>query len=288
MRTIVALTTCICVLAGASGVSGQTLTPTAPPPLTPSAPPLTPSAPPLAPSAPSAPPAIPSAPPLTPTAPPPVAPSAPPAIPSAPPLTPTAPPPVAPSAPPAPPPVAPSAPPAPPPVAPSAPPAPANTPGAVTTLSTFNVGNWSAAAFTAPGSMDFDHCAGETLYRSGITLGFKVTGAFLWSMYFYNPAWKLTPGASYPLAFTLDYSAPDMATAIAIGVNAVEVALAPDMTLFKRFMEAEKLKVEAASESFVFDLTDTSQLLPDLLNCVHSYVGAAPATSNPFQSFTGH
>jgi hypothetical protein len=158
----------------------------------------------------------------------------------------------------------------------------------VTTLSTFNVGNWSAAAFTAPGSMDFDHCAGETLYRSGITLGFKVTGAFLWSMYFYNPAWKLTPGASYPLAFTLDYSAPDMATAIAIGVNAVEVALAPDMTLFKRFMEAEKLKVEAASESFVFDLTDTSKLLPDLLNCVHSYVGAAPATSNPFQSFTGH
>ncbi len=248
MRTIVALTTCICVLAGASGVSGQTLTPTAPPPLTPSAPPL----------APSAPPPIPSAPPL--------APSAPPLTPSAPPETPTAPPPPA----------------------PSARPAPANTPGAVTTLSSFTVGNWSAAAFSAPGSMDFDHCAGETLYRSGITLGFKVTGAFLWSMYFYNPAWKLTPGASYPLAFTLDYSAPDTATAVAIGVSAVEVELAPDMALFKRFMEGEKLKVEAASESFVFDLTDTSQLLPDLLNCVHSYVGAAPATSNPFQSFTGH
>ena len=131
----------------------------------------------------------------------------------------------------------------------------------MTTLSSFTVGNWSAAAFSAPGSMDFDHCAGETLYRSGITLGFKVTGAFLWSMYFYNPAWKLTPGASYPLAFTLDYSAPDTATAVAIGVSAVEVKLAPDMALFKKYVESED-KVEAASESFVFDLTDTSQLLP--------------------------
>ena len=59
MRTIVALTTCICVLAGASGVSGQTLTPTAPPaphpersaPRTERSAPI-PSAPPLAPSAP--------------------------------------------------------------------------------------------------------------------------------------------------------------------------------------------------------------------------------------------
>ncbi len=258
MRTIVALATSVCVLGGASGASGQTLTPTAPPPLTPSAPSPAPSAP--------------SAPPVAPAAPPPLAPSAPP------PLAPSAPPPLAPSAPPP----APSAPP----VAPSAPPAPTNQGGEVTTLGTFTVGNWSAGAYSAPGSMQFDHCAGETPYQNGVTLGFAVTRDYQWSMAFYDPAWRLTPGASYPLSFTIDYSQPGSATAIAFSVNAVDVPLAPDLALFKRFMEGNRLRVVAASESFVFDLTDTAQLLPDLLNCVKSYAGAAPPTSNPFQSYT--
>ena len=135
--------------------------------------------------------------------------------------------------------------------------------------------------------MSLDHCAGETLYDSGITLGFTVDNAFQWSMYFYNPAWKLKTGTSYPLAFTIDDSAPDTAPAIAYMYDAVDVPLAPDMALFNRFMAGERLKVEAANQSFFFNLTDTSKLLPDLLNCVHSYVGAGSAPStNPFQSYT--
>ena len=249
MRAIVALAMCFCVLGGAGGVSGQPLTPSTPPPLTPSAPP------PLAPSAPSP---TPSAPPLAPSAPPP--------------LTPSAPPPPAPSAPPVP---------------PSAPPAAGNESGAVTKLSTFTVGNWSAAAFSAPGSMDFDNCAAEVPYDNGVTLGFRVTRAFEWSMAFFNPAWKLTPGASYSLTFTIDYSPPDTATAIAIGVAGVRVPLAPDVALFKRFMGGERLNVTAASENFGFNLTDTSKLLPDLLSCVESYSGAAPSNSNPFAPSRG-
>jgi hypothetical protein len=110
-------------------------------------------------------------------------------------------------------------------------------------------------------------------------------------MYFYNPAWKLTTGTSYPLAFSIDGSPPDTATAIAYAYDAVDVPLAPDMALFNRFIAGETLKVEAAHESFDFYLTDTSKLLPDLLDCVHSYVGAPPATpdpSNPFQSYIRH
>ena len=254
MRVIAALTTCVYVLAAASGASGQALTPTAPPPLTPSEPPTAPTAPPLAPTAPAPP---------APSAPAPLAPTAPRPAPSAPPPAPSAPPP-----------------------APRGRPAPTQTPGAVTTLSTFSVGNWSGGAYSAPGSRDFDHCAGETLYDSGITLGFTVTNTFQWGMYFYNPAWKLTMGTSYPLAFAIDGSPPDTVTAIAYAYDAVDVPLAPDMALFDRFISGEQLKVEAAHESFLFNLTDTSQLLPDLLNCVHSYVGAAPNPSNPFQSYT--
>jgi hypothetical protein len=200
-------------------------------------------------------------------------------------LTPTAPPPLAPTAP------TPVAPTAPPPLRPTTPtpvatPAPSNTGGAVTTLGTFSVGNWSAGAYTAPGLMTFDHCAAEVQYQNGVTLGFAVTRDYQWSMAFYDPNWQLTPGASYPISFTIDYSQPSTATAIAFDVSAVDVPLAPDASLFRRFMDGERLRVVAAEESFDFNLTDTSQMLPDLLNCVRSYVGAAPPTANPFQSFT--
>lgn len=161
-------------------------------------------------------------------------------------------------------------------------PPPTTSSGAVITLTTFTVGNWAAAAYSAPGSTTFDHCTGYTPYRNGITLGFAVSRTFQWSMGFYDPTWQLTPGVVYPVAFTIDSSAADMASATALTVNTVEVTLQPSVALFKRFMEGEQLKVETASESFIFDLTKTSELLPDLLKCVESYVGAAPASSNPF------
>ena len=225
MRAITALAVCICVLAGASGVSGQALTPSTPP-LTPNAPALTPSSPPLAPSTPA--------------------------------------------------------------VTPSSPPASANPPAGITTLSTFSVGNWSVGAYSATGSTAFDHCAGATPYQNGITLAFAVTRTFQWGMAFFDPAWKLTPGTAYPLAFTIDSSPPDTVTATAITANEIEVLLAPNVALFKRFMEGEKLKVIAASENFIFDLTNTAELLPDLLRCVESYVGAAPPSSNPFTTSGGN
>jgi hypothetical protein len=150
------------------------------------------------------------------------------------------------------------------------------------------VGNWSAGAYSAPGSNVFDHCAGATPYRNGITLAFAVTRTFQWSMGFYDPTWKLTPGGTYPLAFAIDSSSADSATATAVNVNTVEVALAPNVALFKRFMEGEQLKVAAASENFVFDLTKTSELLPDLLKCTEAYVGAAPPSSNPFGTSAGN
>jgi hypothetical protein len=238
MRAIVALATCTCLFATASGVSGQTLTPTAPPPLS-------------APPAPSVPLPTPSAATLAPTAPP------------------TAPPPPTPSVPSS---------------APSATPAPTSGGGAaaVVKLSSSTVGNWTVAAFSAPGSMDFDFCAAEVPYDSGITLGFRVTRSFEWNMALFNRSWTLNPGSQYPLTFSIDYSQPIGATAVAIGVTGVRVPLAPDAALFKRFMAGARLNVVSASQNFGFNLTDTSKMLPDLLSCVQSYVGAAPRTSNPF------
>ena len=47
-------------------------------------------------------------------------------------------------------------------------------------------------------------------------------------------------------------------------------------------MHGNQLTVNAASQNFLFDLTKTIELLPDLLRCVEGYVGQAPPSNNPF------
>lgn len=75
---------------------------------------------------------------------------------------------------------------------------------------------------------------------------------------------------------------PDLSTATAITNQMVQVQLADSVALFKKFMNGNKLKVEAAQQNFVFDLTNTSEFLPALLKCAEIYAGAAPPSSNPF------
>lgn len=191
-------------------------------------------------------------------------------------LTPTPVPTLTPTAPP----VAPA--PVQPPVVPATPPAATSPAAPVTTLSTFKVGNWTVGAYTAPGSTGLGYCAGVVPYKNGITLAFAVSNAFQWSMALYDPAWKLTAGMTYQVAYAIDSAAANLASATALNANAVDVPLAPNIPLFKQFMEGEQLKVQAAAATFVFDLTDTIQMLPALLRCVEAYVGTAPPSANPF------
>lgn len=130
--------------------------------------------------------------------------------------------------------------------------------------------------------MTLDHCAAAATYNSGITVAFAVTAKFQWSLGLFDPQWNLTVGSKYPVAFTIDGSSPDFATANAVDASEVDIPLAPSVALFKQFMGGETLKVEAAKQVFTFTLTNTSQLLPDLLKCVETYAGAAPPNANPF------
>jgi hypothetical protein len=199
-----------------------------------------------------------------------------------PPLTPSPPPPVTP------PPVTPAPPPpitgggAPPPNSGGGGPPPAASSGTIATLSTFMVGNWSAGAYSVAGSMAFDHCAASAEYKSGITLIFAVSRTFQWSMGLYNSSWQLSQGSTYQITYAVDGSGPTIAKAVALGPSQVEIPLAPNVTLFQRFMHGNQLSVNAASQNFLFDLTRTIELLPDLLRCVENYVGQAPPSNNPF------
>ena len=162
------------------------------------------------------------------------------------------------------------------------PPPPAASSGTITTLATFSVGNWNAGAYSVPGSMAFDHCAAAAEYKSGITLIFAVSRTFQWSMGLYNSSWQLSQGSTYQITYAVDGSGPTIAKAVALGPSQVEIPLAPNVTLFQRFMHGNQLSVNAASQNFLFDLTRTIELLPDLLRCVENYVGQAPPSNNPF------
>jgi hypothetical protein len=152
------------------------------------------------------------------------------------------------------------------------------------TLSTFKIGNWSAGAYSTNGTSVFDHCAGAAMYKNGTNMAFAVSRTFQWSMGFENPNWSLTVGQSYPIGFTVDGGSASQAMAIAISKNEVEVPLADSVPLFEKFMHGEVLKVNAATQTFTFDLTNTVELLPALLRCVQGYVGVQGSSANPFAS----
>jgi len=150
-------------------------------------------------------------------------------------------------------------------------------------LTSFNVGNWSGGAYSdATGSKTFSYCAGSASYNSGITVVFFVDNNFQWGIGFFNSAWNLTSGSSYPIGFAVDSSSTVLGTATAITTNEVLLPLSPTVALFTAFMHGENLKVNASAGSFQFKLTDTVELLPDLLKCAEAYSGKAPASSNPF------
>jgi hypothetical protein len=150
-------------------------------------------------------------------------------------------------------------------------------------LTSFNVGIWSGGAYSdGDGSKTFSYCAGSATYNSGITVVFVVDKAFEWGIGFFDPAWNLTSGNSYPIAFAIDSSSPILGNATAITTNEVLMPLAPTVALFKAFMHGALLKVSASAGSFEFKLTNTVEFLPALLACTEVYAGKAPTSANPF------
>jgi len=58
----------------------------------------------------------------------------------------------------------------------------------------FQVGTWSAGAYSKQNAKQFNHCAASANYNSGILMSFSVSRSFAWSMAFAHPSWRLTQG----------------------------------------------------------------------------------------------
>jgi len=149
----------------------------------------------------------------------------------------------------------------------------------------FQVGTWTAGAYTKQNARQFNHCAASASYNSGILMSFLVSRTFAWSMAFAHGSWRLTPGQTYDIAFTVDQMQPLRARAIAVGPNLVEVPLADSTELFQRFRQGYQLRVAAAGQVLAFNLTGTAQVLPALLRCVQANLqpaGTTTVAANPF------
>ncbi len=140
----------------------------------------------------------------------------------------------------------------------------------------FQVGNWRGGAFASDRTKRFTHCAASSSYKNGVGVLFMVTGNYRWAIGFTSDNFSVRPDSTVKLALSLDGAAPTLVEAYAIDSNFLRVSLDPKASLFRRFKAAHFLELRAKDLSYKFALTDTSRMLPQLLQCVTERVKPTP------------
>lgn len=142
------------------------------------------------------------------------------------------------------------------------------------------IAGWTTGAYSDDETGEFSHCATSIPYKSGISLFFFIGSDFHWFMAFYNPAWKLSQGTSYPVTYSIDTGQPISAQAKVLDTSLVGVNLLNSDELFAAFRRGHILTVRAAGDEFFFHLANSSKALAETLVCASRY--AAKRSTNPF------
>jgi len=133
-----------------------------------------------------------------------------------------------------------------------------------------SVGNWKGGAYTNDQSGAFTHCAAGSSYQSGIYFMVSIGANGSWRLGFSHESWRLTPGEAFPLALTFDGQPAFNVYGMPIGAQLVRVELPVNSALVNQFRKARQMTAFAQGQLFQFNLNQTAQLLPALLNCVMS------------------
>ena len=133
-----------------------------------------------------------------------------------------------------------------------------------------SIGNWQGGAYTDDKSGVFTHCAAGASYQSGIYFLVLVGAGGNWRLGFSHQSWKLTPGEAFPLTLTFDGQQPFSVYGMPIGAQLVAVDMPPNSSLINQFRKARVMSAFAQGQLFQFNLNQTAQLLPSLVNCVAS------------------
>jgi S1-C subfamily serine protease len=132
------------------------------------------------------------------------------------------------------------------------------------------VGNWQGGAYTNDKNGAFTHCAAGTTYQSGIYFVVSIGENGSWRLGFAHESWRLTPGEAFPLALTFDGQPTFNVYGMPIGAQLVNVEMPTNSALITQFRKAKVMTAFAQGQLFQFNLNQTAQLLPSLLNCVVS------------------
>jgi S1-C subfamily serine protease len=142
-----------------------------------------------------------------------------------------------------------------------------------------SVGNWKGGAFTNDSSGEFASCSVLAPYKSGITVYVIVSANMTWKLGFSSESWNLNPGQNFPIVLTFDGQQPFNVQAAIIGRNLVAVDMPDNSALIAQFRKSRTMSAFAQGQLFQFAMTNTSVLLPTLVNCVTTVkqVGVAKA-----------
>ena len=132
------------------------------------------------------------------------------------------------------------------------------------------VGNWQGGAFTNDKNGAFSHCSAGTTYQSGIYFMVSIAENGSWRLGFAHDSWRLTPGEAFPLALTFDGQPVFNVYGMPVGAQLVSVDMPVNSALINQFRKARQMSAFAQGQLFQFNLNQTAQLLPALLNCVVS------------------
>jgi S1-C subfamily serine protease len=132
------------------------------------------------------------------------------------------------------------------------------------------VGNWQGGAYTNDKNGAFSHCAAGTTYASGIYFVVSIGENGSWRLGFAHDSWRLTPSEAFPLRLTFDGGQAFNVYAMPIGAQLVNVEMPTNSALINQFRKARVMTAFAQGQLFQFNLNQTAQLLPALLNCVVS------------------
>lgn len=131
-------------------------------------------------------------------------------------------------------------------------------------------GAWSGGAYNDPTTHRFDYCVASVSYRSGITLAVAIDRTYNWRIGFANQSWNLNVGSRIPLVMSFDSGAPWTLTGQVVNHGMVRVGMPANSSLINAFRGAYTMRVYALGETFGFNLTNTSEMVPELADCVRS------------------
>jgi S1-C subfamily serine protease len=143
-----------------------------------------------------------------------------------------------------------------------------------------HVGNWNGGAYTNDSDGTFSHCAGVTIYGSGISVVVTYNVQNNWLIGFASPTFHLTKGESFPIDVTFDGQSEVRLFGVAITDQLVSAVMVPNA--LRDFKKATLMVAVAKGGTFQFNLTSTGALLSALSNCVTKVKAAGLSNAGDF------